>query len=68
MLAAVAWALLGYLPTAPLGAIYGSSGHPAMPAAPWNIDVLLYFILRPVVCLVDGWYVTSRLVEAISRR
>lgn len=68
ILAAVAWALLGYLLTAPLGAIYGWGGHPAMPAAAWNVYVILYFVLLPVVCLALGWYVGGWVIRAAARR
>jgi hypothetical protein len=66
ILGVVAWALLGYLATAPLGAIYGWSGHPAIPAAPWSVYVAVYLILLPLVCLAGAWYVVSWLLEVIS--
>jgi hypothetical protein len=64
----VAWAVVGYLATLPLGAIYGWSGHPAIPAAPWSVYVALYLVLLPVICLAAAWYLAGRLIGAISRR
>lgn len=68
VLAAIGWALAGYFATAPLGAIYGWGGHPAMPSAPWSVYVALYFVILPIVCLVAGWFGAGRLVNAIAKR
>jgi hypothetical protein len=54
-LAVICWAILGYLATAPLGALYGWSGHPAVPAAPVAVYVMVYLIVLPVVCLIGAW-------------
>jgi hypothetical protein len=50
-----AWTILGYLLTAPLGAIYGWSGHPAIPAAPVPVYVGLYLVVLPALCLAGAW-------------
>ena len=64
---ALCWVVLGYLATAPLGAIYGWSGHPAIPAAPEQVYIGLYLVVLPVVCLLAGWRVVV-LIEAMFRR
>lgn len=53
------WVLLGFAATMPLGAIFGWSGHPAMPAAPLPVYVVLYLILLPTLCLVAAWRLTG---------
>jgi hypothetical protein len=58
------WALLGYLATAPLGAIYGWSGHPSIPAAPVAVYVSLFLIVLPVICLLGAW----RMIRWIEAR
>jgi hypothetical protein len=58
--------LLGYFATLPLGAIYGWSGHPAIPAAPAGVYVLVYLVVLPVLCLAGAWYLTRRLRAAFS--
>lgn len=55
MIASGGWMVLGYLATAPLGAIFGWSGHPAIPAAPVAVYVVVYLIALPVVCLIGAW-------------
>ena len=55
LLAAAAWVLLGYLATAPLGAIFGWAGHPSIPAAPVAIYVAVYLIALPALCLFAAW-------------
>ena len=64
VIAVVAWALLGYLATAPLGLVFGWSGHPAIPAAPWSVYVALYGVLLPLVCLLLGWRISRRLIAS----
>lgn len=68
ILSFVAWVFLGYFATMPLGAVYGWSGHPSMPAAPMAVYVGLYLVALPVVCLVGGWRVTGALIRAHERR
>lgn len=63
VVAAAGWALLGYLATAPLGAIYGWSGHPSVPNAPAAVYVGLYLIVFPAICLFLAW----RLVRWMRR-
>ncbi len=68
LLAGVAWAVAGYLATAPLGAIYGWSGHPSVPAAPAAVYVGLYLVALPLVCLGGAWYVTGWVARALRGR
>jgi hypothetical protein len=63
----VCWVAVGYLVTAPLGAIYGWSGHPSIPAAPTEVYVGLYLVVLPVVCLLAAWRLVV-LVEGTFRR
>lgn len=58
ILAAIGWVLLGYAAIFLLGVVYGWSGHPAMPQAPWALYVALYGVALPVVCLVLAWKLT----------
>lgn len=64
--ASIAWAFLGYLATAPLGALYGWSGHPAIPGAPLAVYVGLYLVVLPAICLFLAWK-TIRWMEAHIR-
>ena len=57
ILATVLWVVLGFAATSPLGAIYGWSGHPAIPAAPVPVYVLVYLVALPAVSLGFGWKV-----------
>jgi hypothetical protein len=66
VVALAAWGLLGYLATAPLGAIYGWSGHPSIPAAPMAVYVGLYLIVLPAICLFGAWTI-MRWIEARIR-
>jgi hypothetical protein len=52
----VAWAVLGYLATVPLGAIFGWSGHPALPDAPAAVYVGLYLAVLPALCFFGAWH------------
>ena len=54
------WVLLGYLLTVPLGAIYGWSGHPAVPDAPVPMYVAVYLVILPGLCLFGAWRVVCR--------
>ena len=60
VVATVAWAILGYLLTLPLGAVFGWSGHPAIPAAPVAVYIGLYLVVLPAACLVGAWWLTGR--------
>jgi len=59
VVAIVSWVFLGYLATAPLGAIYGWSGHLAIPDAPLAVYVGLYLVVLPVLCLSGVWKAAS---------
>lgn len=67
LVASAGWAVLGYLATAPLGALYGWSGHPAIPGAPLTVYVGLYLVVLPAICLFLAWR-TIRWMEAHIRR
>ena len=67
IVAFLCWVVVGYLVTAPLGAIYGWSGHPSIPAAPTEVYIGLYLVVLPVVCLLAGWRLVV-LAEAAFRR
>jgi hypothetical protein len=64
LLATLAWVILGYLLTMPLGLLFGWSGHPAIPDAPLSVYVGLYGVVLPAGCLFGAW----NLVRAISRK
>ena len=68
LLGVVAWAVLGFLATAPLGAIYGWSGHPSVPAAPMAVYVGLYLVVLPIVCLAGAWWVVGAVARPFARR
>jgi hypothetical protein len=53
------WAGIGLLTTVPLGTIYGWSGHPAMPDAPFSVYVLVYLLALPALCFGGSWKLTS---------
>ena len=60
VLAAAAWAVLGYFASAPLASIYGwTSGHPPIPNAPNSIYIGLYLVVLPLICLLGTWMVVS---------
>ena len=65
VIAVVLWVVAGFLVTAPLGAIYGWSGHPSIPAAPMSVYVIVYLFVLPVACIAAAWktalWVESRL-------
>jgi hypothetical protein len=67
VIASVAWITLGYLATAPLGLIFGWSGHPSIPNAPAAVYVGLYLVLLPVLCLVGAWKLLGWLVGRVNR-
>ena len=58
LVGAISYVLLGYLAVAPLGAIYGWGGHPAMPSAPMPVYYTLYLGVLPVLCLAGAWKFT----------
>ena len=66
VIALVVWTILGFLATAPLGTIYGWSGHPSIPAAPMAVYVGLYLVILPAICLFGAWTVI-RWIEARIR-
>lgn len=68
LLAAIAWVLLGYLATAPLGALFGWSGHPSMPAAPITVYVVLYLFVLPLSSLGIAWWIVWRLAQRRAGR
>lgn len=55
ILGGVGWVVLGYLAMMPLGMVFGWSGHPAIPAAPMVVYVMLYAVMLPGLCLLAGW-------------
>lgn len=57
----LAWVLLGYLATMPLGAIFGWSGHPAIPDAPVAVYLAVYLVIIPALALLGAWRLTRRL-------
>ena len=64
VLAAPAWAVLGYFASAPLVWIYGwSSGHPPIPNAPNSVYIGLYLVVLPVFCLLGAWKVVGWIAE-----
>jgi len=67
VVATIAWAALGYLATVPLGAVFGWSGHPAIPAAPVAVYIVLYLVVLPALCLVGAWRLTGRVERRRER-
>lgn len=67
VIASVAWVILGYLATAPLGLMFGWSGHPSIPNAPAAVYVGLYLVLLPVICLVGAWKLIGWFVGRMAR-
>jgi hypothetical protein len=63
-----AWIVLGFLATAPLGAIYGWSGHPSIPAAPTEVYVGFYLVVLPIVCLAGAWKLVGATARFLARR
>jgi drug/metabolite transporter (DMT)-like permease len=61
VVAVVGWVLLGYLALMPLGAIFGWSGHPALPDAPAAVYVLLYLVVLPALCGFAAWKTIARI-------
>jgi len=57
----IAWILLGYATLIALGAIFGWSGHPAIPAVSVPVYVAIYLIALPPPCLYIGWRVSTAL-------
>lgn len=68
VVALVGWVSLGYLATAPLGAIFGWSGHPAIPDAPVAVYIGLYLVVLPVVCLFGAWSIVRWAGARLSAR
>jgi hypothetical protein len=68
VLAVVCWAILGFLATAPLGALYGWSGHPSIPAAPVAVYVGIYLIVLPALCLIGAWKLVGMIGRKLSMR
>ena len=62
LITVILWVVGGFLLTAPLGAIFGWSGHPAIPAAPMLVYVIVYLVLLPVACGFVAWK-SARWVE-----
>jgi hypothetical protein len=52
----------------PLGMVFGWSGHPAIPAAPIAVYVVLYLVVLPAFCLYGAWRIVGVLDRAIARR
>jgi hypothetical protein len=68
LVAVPAWVVLGFLATAPLGAVYGWSGHPSIPGAPTWVYVGVYLVVLPLVCAWPVWWLTGRVARARLRR
>ena len=68
LLAAGAWVVAGFLATAPLGAIYGWSGHPSIPAAPNWVYYAVYLAALPALCLGGAWILVGALARLLGRR
>jgi hypothetical protein len=68
VLAAPLWAVLGYLATAPLGMLFGWSGHPPLPGAPTWVYVAVYAGVLPVVSLGAAWGAVQGVRRLASRR
>jgi hypothetical protein len=68
VLATVAWAVIGFFATAPLGAIYGWGGHPAAPSAPMSVYIGLYLVVLPIVCLAGTWFAVGAIARLFARR
>jgi hypothetical protein len=68
LVAAPVWALLAYLSTGPLGALYGWSGHPSLPNAPTWVYVALYLAVLPIVSLAGAGAIVRAVARQVSRR
>jgi hypothetical protein len=68
LLGAAAWIALGFLATAPLGVIFGWSGHPAVPDAPAAVYVGLYLVVLPILCLGGAWRFIGAAARLLTRR
>ena len=67
VLAAILWLLSGYFLTLPLGLVYGWSGHPAIPAAPGFVYILLYLLVLPAASIAASWRVLRRFARPRGR-
>jgi hypothetical protein len=67
LIALIAWIILGYAALIPLGAIFGWSGHPALPASPLWIYGGLYLLALPTLCLYMGWRTVKSIATRIDR-
>jgi hypothetical protein len=68
VLGVLAWGVLGYLASMPLGMVFGWSGHPAIPDAPAAVYVGLYLVVLPALCLYGAWRVVGVLGRTLARR
>ena len=68
VVATAAWVCLGFLATAPLGAIYGWSGHPSIPAAPEAVYIGVYLVALPAVCLLGAFALVRWMATTMRRR
>lgn len=68
LLAAATWAVVGYLLSAPLGRLYGWSGHPPVPAAPTSVYVALYLVVLPAMSLGLAWLAVGGVLRLVARR
>jgi hypothetical protein len=59
---------MALLATIPLGAMFGWSGHPAIPDAPLLVYVALYAVLLPGMSLMAGWRLTGRIARWVGSR
>jgi hypothetical protein len=67
LVAAALWVVLAYFSSGPLGALYGWSGHPSVPAAPKWVYVTLFLVVLPILSLALGWAIV-RLGTLLSTR
>ena len=66
LLATLAWAVLGFLATAPLGLAFGWSGHPSIPNAPLAVYVGLYLVVLPLACIAGAWKAVGWLISRLN--
>jgi hypothetical protein len=67
LVAALLWAALGFLATAPLGWAFGWSGHPSLPAAPTWVYVTTYLVVLPAISVGIAFGVISWLFKGRRR-
>jgi hypothetical protein len=66
LVGSLCWIVVGYAALIPLGAIFGWSGHPALPAAPLWVYGGLYVAALPILCFYWGWKITKWFAERVG--